>query len=364
MLLKLLASFRNEGPDGEVLCLGPEGPIADPIRGLGIPVTSLGLGAGVRAFLRFPRLVGEMKRARPDLVHCWMYHANLLGGLAARVAGSPPVLWGLRQSNFDPRHSKKQTVAVAHLCGYLSRRVPRRILCVSESARVAHGAMGYDTARMVVIPNGFDGTVFRPDSSAREKLRRELGLGSDALLVGLVARFDPQKDIGNFLAAAARVAAAKVGTRFVLCGEGMDHENSVLAGMIGANGLNGCTHLLGFRSDIPYITAALDIASSSSAFGEGFSNALGEALACGVPTVATDVGDCRLIVGDSGRVVVPCDPDALANALGDLIDLGRDGRARLGALGRVRIMRDYGIEAIARRYHHVYAETLEESLRQ
>jgi glycosyltransferase involved in cell wall biosynthesis len=211
---------------------------------------------------------------------------------------------------------------------------------------------------MVVIPNGFDLNVFRPDPAARLAVRAELGIDAEAVLIGLAARFDPQKDIGSFLRAAARVAAATAKTRFLLCGEGMDAANPVLARLIAETGLGARVHLLGRRADMPRITAALDIAVSSSAYGEGFSNALGEALAAAVPAVATDVGDAREIVGREGRIVPIRDPEALAAAMAELIALGAEGRARLGHEARARMARDYALDAIARRYRAIYEEVL------
>jgi glycosyltransferase involved in cell wall biosynthesis len=356
MLLKLLSSLNAPGESAEVISLAPEGPLADPIRALGVPVMSLGLGGGLGALFGLPRLIRELRRSVPDLVQCWMYHANLLGGLAARVGVSAPVLWGLRQSDLDPALSKRSTIMVAKLGARLSFRVAQKILCVSESARQVHVALGYDDARMVVIPNGFDLARFRPDAEARREIRADLGIGPDDILIGLAARFDPQKDIGNFLAACARLAAPKA--RFVLCGTGMDGSNDALVAMIKQAGLGERVHLLGRRNDMARLTAALDIAVSSSAFGEGFSNTLGEALACGVPAVATDVGDSRLIVGAAGRVVPPRDAGALAAGIEELIALGPEGRAALGRQGRERMARDYGLAAIAERYRTLYAEIL------
>ncbi|MFM2130066.1 MAG: hypothetical protein RL477_1612, partial [Pseudomonadota bacterium] len=329
-----------------------------PIRALGVPVTCLGITGSLGALAALPRLIGLLRRSKPDLVQCWMYHANLMGGLAALLAGRPKVIWGLRQSDIDPVLQKRSTVALARLGARLSRCLPDAIACVSHSAREVHAAIGYDPARLVVVPNGFDLDVFRPDAAARAELRAELGLGEATVLIGLAARFDPQKDIGNFLAAGRTVADGEPAAHFLLCGEGMDAANRELAAMIAAAGLAGRVHLLGRRSDMARVTAALDIAVNSSSFGEGFSNALGEALCCAVPAVATEVGDARIIIGEAGRIVPPRDAPALAAALLELIALGPAGRARLGALGREQMRKDYALAAIAARYRRLYDRVL------
>jgi glycosyltransferase involved in cell wall biosynthesis len=162
MLLKLLSRFQEAGgPEGAVISLSVTGPLADPISALGVPVTSMGMSAGFGAFFKLPRLRAAINEARPDIVQTWMYHANLMGALALRGPHRPPLIWGLRQADLDPRLSKRRTALVARAGARLSASVPSRIVCVSESARDYHIAMGYDATKMVVIPNGFDFDVFR-----------------------------------------------------------------------------------------------------------------------------------------------------------------------------------------------------------
>ena len=361
MLLKLLRRFHGTGgPDGAVISLSDRGPLAEPIAALGVPVTSIGMSPGPSAFLKLARLKAAIDATRPDVVHAWMYHANLMSAFALRGPGRPALIWGIRQTGLDPRLSKRRTALVARAGAWLSGRVPDRIVCVSEPARDDHIAQGYAAAKMAVIPNGFDLDMFRPDPEARRAVRAEIGVGEDAPVAGLVARVDPQKDHGTFLAAARIVARRSPEAVFVLCGEGAEESNADVARMIDAVGLGGRVRLLGRRGDIPRVTAALDVAVSSSAFGEGFSNALGEALCCAVPIVATDVGAARAIAGDAGRVVPPTDPEALAGAIADLLALDPSARRRLGAAGRQRMARDFGLDAIAERYRELYRDVLAE----
>ena len=364
MLAKLLARL----PAGEtrhiVVSLTGGGPLADRIAALGVPVIQLGmnrpglakLAALAGGFLRLRRLI---RQERPDIVQAWMYHANLFAGLATRgFFRAPPVIWGIRQSDLDPQASKPATIRVAKLGGLLSRPLSDTILCCSEIARVVHERIGYDPARMVVIPNGFDLGEFKPDATARAALRRELNLPETAPLVGLIARFDAQKDHRGFLAAAAQVRRAAPDAHFLLCGGGVEPANRQLAGWIDDFDLGARCRLLGARADMPAVTAALDVAVSSSAFGEGFPNVLGEAMACGVPCVATDVGDSRMIVGQTGRIVAPRDPAALAEAIVDLLSLPAAARGALGADARARIAERFEIGVIAGRYLALYRDTL------
>jgi glycosyltransferase involved in cell wall biosynthesis len=354
MLYRLIAGLDRATFACSVVSLTDCGPTAAKLRALGVPVQALGMRRGVPDPRAVPRLARWMRRLAPDVVQTWMYHADLIGGLAARLAGRRALAWSLRQSTLDARTSKRSTVWTVRACAPLSRFVPARIVCCSEASRRVHVAAGYTSRKMLVIPNGFDVGAFRPDPGVRVAVRRELSVPDDALLVGLVARWDPQKDHATFLRAAARVAA-RCPAQFVLCGEGVTSDNAVLAGWIEAAGLGGRCHLLGSRDDMPRLTAALDVACSASAYGEGFSNVLGEAMACEVVCVATDVGDAALIVGDTGRVVPPRDAAALAAALGEVLALDPGARAQLGRAARARVQQQFDLSTCVARYAALYS---------
>ncbi len=235
----------------------------------------------------------------------------------------------------------------------MSGWLPTRIVCCAELARRVHTEFGYIGEKIVVIPNGFDLTDFRPDPAARLSVRQELGIPQEALIIGLVGRFHPQKDHRNFIDAAARLHSEYPKIHFLLCGDDVTPENTELGQWIAARGIGERCHLLGPRDDIPRITAALDIACSSS-YTEGFSNVIGEAMACGVPCAVTDVGDSALIVGDTGRVVPPRNPRALADAWCELIKMCPEKRSLLGAAARRRIGERFSLQAIAQRYEELY----------
>ena len=357
MLFKLLSRLVRENVGNEVISLTGIGPVGERIAGLGVGVRALGMGRALPSPPKLFSLARMMREAKPDIVHAWMYHANLLAGLAAIFARSPPVIWGIRQSNLDPRLSKRSTILTSRLCARLSARLPARILCCSTVARDVHVAFGYAPEKMAVIPNGFDLERFRPDGEARIAVRRELGIDADAPLIGLVARFDPQKDHRSFVTAATRLLESDRSAQFLLCGEGIDADNRELGGWINATGIGANCHLLGLREDMARITAALDIAVSSSV-GEGFSNAVAEAMACGVPCVVTDVGDSGLMVENTGRVVAPKDSAALGDAMAGLLGIGAEGRAKLGQAARRRIEENYSLPDIAARHLAFYRETL------
>lgn len=358
MLLKVLERLDARFSP-QVISLTALGEIGPGIQALGIPVESLGMQPGVPSPLAFFRLVRRLKTLNPEVVHTWMYHADLLGGLAARLAGVPAIGWAIRNSNLDQDKTKLSTRVVVGACAQVSRWVPDRILSCSEVARQVHVACGYAADKMVVVPNGFDLTRFQPDALARAAVRAELGVGNDAPLVGLIGRFDPQKNHAGFFEAAASLHRRLRTVHFVLAGKGIDEGNRELMRLVEAAGVQHVTHLLGLRSDIPRLMAALDVLASSSAYGEAFSNVLGEAMASGVPCAVTDVGDSAYIVGDAGRVVRPGDMPGLAGAMEELLALPPSARVALGERARARVADYFEIGRVVKRYEAFYEELAE-----
>jgi glycosyltransferase involved in cell wall biosynthesis len=234
--------------------------------------------------------------------------------------------------------------------------LPTGILSCAEAARDVHVAQGYAADKMFVIPNGFDLSRFQPDSAARASVRDELRVRGDTPLVGIVSRFDPQKNHAGFLEAAGLLRRSKPDVRFVLVGAGLDTHNKMLAEVAQTHGVSDAVHWLGRREDIPRLMAALDVLASSSSFGEAFPNVLGEAMACGVPCAVTGVGDSAAIVGDTGRVVPHGDMPALAAAIGDLLALDPTQRASLGKQARMRVEEHFEIGQVARRYEDYYGQ--------
>lgn len=358
MLHRLLASLDQSRYPSQVISIAPPGPMAASIAALGVPVRSLNVRHPAAVPLAVKRLARLLREERPDLLQTWMYHADLVGGLAGRLAGTLPTVWNIRHGTLEPGSHKRSTILTANACAYLSFHVPTRIISCSRAAKSLHAERGYDARRMVVIPNGFDTATFRPDTAARRAIRQELGLPTDALLIGLAARFDPQKDHRSFFQAAARLWSENPEVHFVLCGDDMTWENAEVAGWIDDMGIRQQCHLLGRRRDMPRLQASFDIATLSSRSGEGFPNVLGEAMACGVPCVATDVGDAGWIVGDTGRIVPPRDPLALAAAWGELVRKVPDERAALGDAARSRIRERFSLPAVVDAYEALYHDVV------
>jgi glycosyltransferase involved in cell wall biosynthesis len=361
MLHALIQASDPERTAHEVISLTDLGCVADRIRELGVRTRALGMS---RNRLRIPnplkvlRLASLIRELRPDVVQTWLYHADLIGGIAAKLAGGPRIFWGIHNSTLDRTHSRRTTRWTVAVCARLSGVVPDGIVSVSRAALDLHVSAGYDPEKFTVIPNGFDLTRFRPDARQRRAARTELGVSEGAVVIGLVARMDPQKDHRNFLRAAALLARRRPLARFLLCGEGATADNPALVRDIAEHRLLDRVLLLGRRSDIPRVMNALDVGTLSSAFGEAFPLAIGEAMACGVPCVVTDLGDSAYLVGDTGRVVPPRDPEALAGAWQALVDAGPEARRALGRAARDRVAARFSLPYVADAYAELYWRAL------
>lgn len=354
MLHKLLQNIDRSCVEPTVISLMNKGEIGPCIDALGIPLYALGMRRGMPTpwvVLHLARLLWQLQ---PEVVHTWLYHADLLGGLAARLAGFRRVIWCLRHSNLSKTENKRSTLAVVGLCARLSRWLPMRIVSCSQRAKAVHTEVGYVEEKIHVIPNGFDLSHFAPDPTARASLRAELGLLSDIPLVGVVARSDVQKNHLGFVQAAAQLLTQMPQVHFVLAGTGVDAGNAALQAAIAAHpGMDKHMHLLGRRDDVPRLMASLDVLASPS-HGEAFPNVLGEAMACGVPCVVTDAGDSAEIVGATGRVVAVGDMAGLAQQLLEVLRLPAAERIALGHQARARVQAEYEIGHITLLYQALY----------
>ncbi len=339
----------------QIITLMPGGPFEQPLTAQGVPLESLQMRRGGLHPRALGQLADRLRHHRPDVIVSWMYHANLVAGLAARWAGGIPVVWNIRHTHLDRQRSKRATRWVARLGGWLSSSLPRRIVYVAEASQRHHQAHGYAADRGEFIPNGFDVEQFRPRGGARERLCHTLGLTDATPLVGMIGRLHPDKDHAGFLAAAARVHRRRPDVHFVLCGQAVDPRQRSLTDAISQLGIRDVVHLLGPRNDVPEIAAGLDLFVSSS-LTEAFPQAVGEAMASAVPCVVTDVGDSRLLVGETGRVVPAANPLALSQACLDLLALPTSQRRVQGQAARQRIMDHFHLRDTTDRHLAVWRE--------
>jgi glycosyltransferase involved in cell wall biosynthesis len=365
MLFRLIEASQGDGVEHTVISLSSLDMIGDRIRALGVEVRLLGMA---RSVAPSPFLLVKLLRwlvvLRPDVVQTWMYHADLLGGVAAYIArliikwqGRPgrglSIAWGIHQTEFPSFGAKKKLALVAKSCALLSSFVPDLIICCANAALRTHADGGYSQQRMKVVLNGFNLEQFKPRLGGDDPLRELLGVRADTLIVGIVGRDDPAKDHANFIAAIGMTSRRFPLCRYVMIGSGLDDSNGELISLIDEAGVSTVCHLLGPRSDVHLLIPCFDLFCLSSR-SEGLPTVIGEAMACGVPCVATDVGDTAVLIGQTGHIVPREDASALASGLIRVLSLTHEERQALGAKARQRIQTHFSIDGSWRTYKSAY----------
>jgi glycosyltransferase involved in cell wall biosynthesis len=353
-LMRLLLGLRELDGVSEcrVVSLIRPGHVGREMARQGIDVAHLGMRRGAPSPASLWRLAGMIRSFRPGLLCTWLYHADLVGlaGAWLATAGRLPVLWNLRCSYMDFSRYPRTTAWTVGTLARLSR-FPACMAANSAAALAHHASLGYRPRRAEVIENGVDCGRFRPDPAARERVGALFRVPARAVLAGMAGRFDPMKDVPTLLAGLARAP----GVHLLLCGQGMDAENRELAALLAREGVAGRVHLAGHRADLPELLPGLDVAVSPS-LGESFPNVLAEAMACGVPPVATDAGLSRTLVGEAGLVVPTGDPEALGAALAEMAALPKEERLALGLAARERIAAGWSLGASVRAHAALWAD--------
>jgi glycosyltransferase involved in cell wall biosynthesis len=347
-LLRLINGTPPGSYQHQVITLTPGGAMLPAFSGAMIKVTQFDFRR--RPAYSFLQLLRMMRLAHPDIVQTWMYHADLVGGLAARLSGNRKIIWGIRTSGVSP--GSRATAGVQRLCAWMSKRVPHTIVCVAEASRRAHIDKGYDAGRMVVVRNGFDlekAVHIGPGAA----LRKACGFDETHVVIGNLARFDPDKDLQNFVRAAGLLAPFYTQVRFLLIGYRGASERAQLENWIAKTGYASRFSLLPECSTASVCLQAMDIFCLSSR-NEGFPNVVGEAMAEGVPCVVTDVGDTALLVGDTGIVVAKEDATALAGGLQDLLRMSPEDRRRLGAQAAARVRDCFSLGHTVAQFEAIY----------
>jgi glycosyltransferase involved in cell wall biosynthesis len=352
MLLNLATRADRKRFRSVVVSMTGPGTMGSLIEDAGVTLRTLGIRRGLpdpRGILRLVRILREF---RPAVLQTWLYHADLLGLMMLRLGQVPHLVWGLQCTE------STETAVVRRILAWSSGS-PDAVVATARVGQRFHESIGYHPRRWAHIPNAFDTKVLRPDTDARQRGRAELGIAEHSIAILLPARYHPMKDHANFLAAAAQLAPAHPGALFALAGAGTEPDHSALAAAIAAHGLAGRVLALGDRPDLERLYPAFDIVTLSSAFGEALPMVLGEAMACGVPCVATDIGDSALVIGDAGIIVPPSDPQALAAGWQRMIALGHESRRALGIRARARIVENYDLERVVPRFEALYCEIAE-----
>lgn len=356
LMLKRLTEAHINSTQYEhiVITLTTIGKVGSLLEKMGVKVYPLHM----TSFMDLPRtivsLMRLLRKEAPDIVQTWMYHADLLGGLSARFVGINKILWGIRTTNVDGGCSKS-TKLIRRICAVLSYVIPYGIVCAAESSRQSHVAIGYDSKRMIVVPNGFDLSSLRADSKSVSELRAKCGFTDGHKVIGCVGRFNVDKDHANFVGAAALISEKFPNVRFLLVGRDCDEKNGALMRLIANTRFADRFVLLGERSDVPVCLAVMDIFCLSSRT-EGFPNVVGEAMSMGKPCVVTDVGDASYLLGNCGVVVPKENCTLLAQGVAQVLQLSNDEQNILGQRGRDRILAEFTLGHARQRFEKIYSK--------
>jgi glycosyltransferase involved in cell wall biosynthesis len=336
-LANVACALLDRGLAQHVVTLGGEGSHREELKRAGVAVSALNLTSAYQAPRGILTLSQLIRSLRPEVVQGWMYHGNLMAALAHRLAPGRSrrrLLWNLRASNMDASRYASVVRWGRALSGW-----PDVVIANSEAGASFHASQGYRSRQTKVIANGIDAEKYKPDGVARSALRLELRIPDDAVVVMHVARVDAMKDHPTYLAAMKTVP-------------------DVIGIMVGArtDELQAPSNVrgLGLRRDVERLYAMADVVISSSAFGEGFSNSIAEGMSAGLVPISTDVGDARLIVGNTGRVVAPRDPQALAAAVSAEAAAPTSDRTARGLAARARIIEHFSLVQAVDTYERLY----------
>lgn len=356
MLKRLIeCSGRDKAYEYIVVSLTDIGHVGKLLVDSGVTVISLNM----KGFLDAPKAIYTLRKLiinnEPAIVQSWMYHADLLGGISARLAGVSSIIWGIRATDLSLKGSKS-TFVIRNICSKLSSFIPARIVCAAEAARNYHIALGYNAARMQVIPNGFViDSIQKNTDFVRLSSRMAIGVTDNQILIGFVGRFNSEKDQENFINAANILSRQHKHLIFLMIGRDLLNTNKELMSWIQRDDFANRFILLGERSDVSQLFQAMDIFCLSSRT-EGFPNVVGEAMGAGVPCVVTDVGDAAFLVGSTGIIVPKENPIALAAGVSQLLDLPSIERKLLGVKARERIITEFSMQKARQRFEDLYKQ--------
>lgn len=312
MLYKLLCHMKRDGISLVVVSLTNTDGYGKDIKKLGVKVCALSMTKSfkfISAMRSYRRLV---KAERPDVILSWMYHANLVCSIYRLIFKGPKIIWNIRQDLSDVGHEKYTTRLTRKLNCHLSKSA-HAVVNNCRTSIEQHKLIGLENQNTLYIPNGFELAEFKIRDEMAAVTRNDLGLKPDCVLVGFFARYVPVKNHNGALHVFKLLKDARSGPiKFILAGEGVTEFNMELKKTIEQLSLQNDCFLLGHVSS-KHVLPSLNVFISPS-WSEGFPNVIGEAMACGVYCVASDVGDCNEIIGSTGAITAPGDYNSMAEA--------------------------------------------------
>ena len=340
-LLLLASGLQQRGYSVKLAIFYAGSPLDEEARAMGIQIVDLKRQGRWDLVPFFFRLVRLIQSEKPDILHSYLQVPNIWSALVKLVLPRTNVVWGIRASDIEWKNYGWQW-QVTDKAESLLARIPDWMICNSAAGLLHHAQKGYPKKKMSVVRNGIDTMRFFPDRSLGRGLRAKWGVREDQKLIGMVGRLDPVKDYPNFLQAAALLIQERPEARFVCVGGGPDSHRNEYCELARSLNLQSSLIWAGEQTEMLHVYNALDLLVLSSV-SEGVSNVLGEAMACGVPCVATSVGDSAQLVGSVGELVPARDSQALKQGMLHLLDrIERDGTG-LNAQVRQWMMEQFSV---------------------
>lgn len=357
MLKRLLLSDPHNKKKIVIISLRGIGLIGKQLQAAGYAVYGLNFCKLATIFTQWRALIQLLKPYPSAIIQTWMYHADFFGGIAAKLAGCSYIVWGVRCTDI-PR-SNRRTYLIMRLCALFSHIIPKKIICVAEAAKANHHDYGYCFQKMHVISNGFNFAELDPSQVNGDHFRTQYGLRPEDFVIGCVGRFHVDKGQDVLIQAAQLIEQdISVPIVYLFIGRGCDSNNLNLQKQIHDLGLKARFLLLGERLDIPQCLAAMNVFCMPSRT-EGFPNGLGEAMAMGVPCVASNVGDVQVLTGAEALLVPANDPIILAETLKRIINQSPLERKNLGLRAAKRIRAHFSIDNCREQYYLMYRDVKE-----
>lgn len=317
-------------------------------------IFSLGLSHNPFTWFKTFKLIFLTLKIKPDVIHSWLYQSDIVSILTKIFYKKCSIIWSLRQSNLSKKHNKLSTRFCMKVCAFLSNSIPNAIISNAIKAKEAHISIGYAEKKIKIIPNGFSSSEFFYDKRGASKIRSEIGIDFNIPLVGIVGRYNSQKNYSGFFEIAKIIQLSIPNIHFCLVGKDITLDNPRLKSMIQTNAINSNQiHCLGERKDIKNIMSALDILALPSE-GEAFPNVIGEAMLCETPCVVNNVGDCAQIIGPTGKKVKVGEIYDFAKKIMEILSLSKLKKNKIGKSARYQIKKFYDIDKIAKRYRDFY----------
>ena len=352
VLLRLLMKINKKEYDPLVITLREKGIMGERIEKLGINVHCLRIHSFINLLPGLIKLVNKINIFNPQIIHTFMIHSAFFVGIIAKLLNKPTIIWNIFSTDLSLQSNKYKTRLIIIMCAYLSKIIPNRIIIDSNASYSSHKKAGYSWEKMEIIHNGVDTNEFSPNTIKRSEYRKQY-FKENELVIGLIARYHPVKGHDIFIKAISILRREVSNVKFLLNGSNIEISNSKLMKMISKEGIQDFIHISDSKLEVTNILLACDILVSSSKF-ESFPNIICEAMACSIPCVVTNVGDCAEIVGETGVIVSANDADELSSAIMGLINMPLKDRKKLGENARLRIKNNFSLSLMMEKYNNIY----------